>query len=75
LRRSAGLVGNNLGRAIGLVVGAMVAAFVTWLASVVLHFIPVVGISLDPHRRRVLHVRDDRLRTGVPDAAATVIHG
>ena len=43
LRRSAGLVGNNLGRAIGLVVGAMVAAFVTWLASLVLHFIPVVG--------------------------------
>jgi hypothetical protein len=43
LRRSAGLVGNNLGRAIGLVAGAMVAAFITWLASIVLHFIPVVG--------------------------------
>jgi hypothetical protein len=43
LRRSAGLVGNNLGRAAGLTGGVMVAGFITWVASIVLHVIPVVG--------------------------------
>ena len=43
LRRSAGLVGNNLGRVAGLIIGAMVAGFITWVVSIVLHVIPVVG--------------------------------
>ena len=43
LRRSATLVRDNIGRALGLVIGAIVASVVTWLASIVLHVIPVVG--------------------------------
>ena len=43
MRRSAGLVGNNLGRAAGLVGGMMVAAFIVWGASVVLQIVGIVG--------------------------------
>jgi zinc ribbon protein len=43
LRRSATLVQDNIGRALGLVVGAIVASVVTWLTSIVLHVIPVIG--------------------------------
>jgi len=43
MRRSAGLVGNNLGRAVGLVGGAIVAGFIVWVASIVLQVLGIVG--------------------------------
>jgi len=43
LRRSAALVRDNMGRTVGLVVGTLVASVITWLASRVLHVIPVLG--------------------------------
>jgi len=43
LRRSAALVRDNVGRALGLVAGAAVACVVTWVASMALHVVPVIG--------------------------------
>ena len=43
IRRSAALVRDNVRRALGLVVGMVVASIITWLASMVLHAIPVLG--------------------------------
>jgi hypothetical protein len=43
LRRSATLVRDHVGRALGLVAGAIVAGVVTWLASMVFHAVPVIG--------------------------------
>jgi hypothetical protein len=43
LRRSAAVVRDNVGRALGLVVGAVVAGAITWVASIALHVVPVIG--------------------------------
>jgi hypothetical protein len=43
LRRSATVVRDHAGRALGLVAGAIVASVVTWVVSVVFHVVPVIG--------------------------------
>jgi hypothetical protein len=43
LRRSATLVRDNVGRALGLVAGTIIACVVAWIASMALHVIPVIG--------------------------------
>jgi hypothetical protein len=43
LSRSARLVRDNVGRVLGLVVGAVIASIITWLASRVLHAVPMIG--------------------------------
>lgn len=43
LKRSAALVRDNAGRTLGLVVGAILVSIVVWIASTILHVIPVIG--------------------------------
>jgi hypothetical protein len=43
LRRSAALVRDHVGQALGLVAGMMVAGVIAWLGSMALHAIPVLG--------------------------------